>query len=60
MPDLSSMTDEQLAAHLNAVLAEQERRARLANAPAQVASIAAAFIADGGDRSALVDAIADA
>lgn len=57
MPDLSSMTDEQLTAHLNLVLAEQERRARLANAPAQVAALAAAFIADGGDRSALVDAI---
>lgn len=60
MPDLSSMTDEQLAEHLNAVLDEQERRARLANAPAQVAQIAAAFIADGGDRTALVDAIPDA
>lgn len=58
--DLSALTDEQLVAHLNAVLAEQESRQRLANAPAQVASIAAAFIADGGARSALVDAIPDA
>ena len=32
----------------------------LANAPAQVAQIATAFIADGGDREALVSAIPSA
>lgn len=55
--DLKTLTDDDLAAHLNAVLAEQERRQRLANAPAQVAALATAFIADGGDRAALVEAI---
>ncbi|QOC24394.1 hypothetical protein IC744_14005 [Microbacterium hominis] len=60
MDDLTALTDAQLDAHLNAVINEQERRRRLANAPAQVAQIAAAFIADGGDRAALTAAIGEA
>lgn len=55
--DLKTLADEELSEHLNAVLNEQERRQRLSSAPGQVASIAQAFIADGGDRAALVDAI---
>ena len=45
--DLTALSDDELNAHLNAVLAEQERRQRLANAPEQISQIATAFIADG-------------
>lgn len=55
--DLSSLSDSDFSDHLNAVIAEQERRQRLANVPEQIAVLASAFIADGGDRAALVDAI---
>lgn len=50
---LKALSDEDLSSHLNAVLAEQERRARLASAPATIAQIAARYTEDGGDVAAL-------
>jgi len=55
--DLHSLSDEELAAHLNAVLNEQERRARLARVPEQVAQMTAQYVADGGDKAAIIDAL---
>ena len=55
--DLNTLSDDELNACLNAVLAEQERRQRLAAAPAQISQIATAFIADGGDLATLTDAL---
>jgi len=55
--DLTTLTDEQLADHLNAVLAEQERRQRLAAVPGQMAEMAARYVADGGDRGDLIEAV---
>lgn len=42
------------------VLTEQERRQRLATAPQQVTQIAQAYIADGGDLTALTQAVSNA
>jgi len=55
--DLRTMTDDELAAHLNEVLNEQERRARLARVPEQVAQMTAQYVADGGDKAAIIDAL---
>ena len=55
--DLRTLTDDELEQHRVDVLTEQERRARLANAPPQISQIATAFIADGGDISTLTDAL---
>lgn len=58
--EFTNLTDEQLAEHLNAVLAEQERRQRLAAAPTQIAEMAARFVADGGDRATVIEAVSAA
>jgi len=58
--DLMKLDDQQLSEHLNAVLNEQERRSRLARAPEQVAQMTAQFVADGGDRAALLEAVSTA
>ena len=55
--NLRGLIDEALASHLDEVLNEQERRARLARAPEQVAAIAAQYVADGGDKAAIIDAL---
>ncbi|KTS09024.1 hypothetical protein [Microbacterium testaceum] len=55
--DLTTLTDEQLTDHLNAVLAEQERRQRLAAVPEQIVEMAARYVADGGDRGDLIEAV---
>lgn len=47
-------SDEQLDEHLNEVLREKEKRARRALAPSQIYDIAARYIEDGGDPSALI------
>ena len=47
--DLTTLTDEELAEHLNAVLAEQERRQALATIPDQIADLTAKYVAGGGD-----------
>lgn len=48
-----TLDDQQLADHLNAVLAEQERRARLAQVPTQIRDLATRYIEDGGDPTVL-------
>lgn len=55
--DLKLLTEEELGEHLNAVLNEQERRARLARVPEQVAQMTAQYVADGGDKAAIIDAL---
>lgn len=55
--NIREMDDEEFAAHRDAVLNEEERRQRLSRAPEQIAAISAAFIADGGDRNSLINAI---
>ena len=47
--DLHPLTDEELSNHLNEVLAEQERRQRLATIPATISALAAQYVAGGGD-----------
>lgn len=47
------MTDEQLSEHLNAVLNEQEKRARLAVIPDQIKELGAKFVTDGGEMDVL-------
>lgn len=47
--DFSTLSEEQLSDHLNAVLAEQERRQSLANIPTQIAELTAKYVAGGGD-----------
>lgn len=55
--NLRELSDQDLATHLDEVLNEQERRARLARAPEQVAAMAAQYVADGGDKAAIIDAL---
>ncbi len=55
--DLKQLTDTELGDLLNAALDEQERRARLARVPEQVAQLTAQYVADGGDRAAIIDAL---
>lgn len=55
-----SLTDAELADHLNAALVEQERRAAQANIPRQVASLAVAYQAGGGDVAELHKSITPA
>lgn len=46
--DFTAMTDEALAAHLNEVLDEQERRKALAEIPEQIRELTAKYVAGGG------------
>ncbi|ALY09406.1 hypothetical protein KDJ04_gp03 [Arthrobacter phage Nubia] len=55
--NLHEMTDEQLSDHLNAVLAEQERRERLRQIPVTVAMLAGQFRDGGGEQTELLAAI---
>lgn len=55
--NLTELTDDQLADHLNAVLAEQERRQHLATIPQTVAQLASQFREGGGEQTALLAAI---
>lgn len=55
---LQNYGDEALADLLNQVLAEQERRARIARVPAQIAAMATQFVADGGDKTKIEEALA--
>jgi hypothetical protein len=55
--DLTALTDQELTDHENAVLAEKERRQRLATIPATVAQLAAQFREGGGEQTALLAAI---
>lgn len=58
--DLTTLTDAQLDDHRRAVLIEQERRAKLAELPDQLADMARDAAAAGCDRDELLERVADA
>ena len=60
LTDAETWPDAGLDALRVAVLAEQERRTRVAAAPAQLADLTRSAIASGCDPQALVDAVTDA
>ena len=55
--DLTTLSDADLAAHLEAVLAERDRRQRLATIPTMIAQLAGQYLTGGGDQAALEAAI---
>lgn len=55
--ELTTLSDAELADQLNAVLAEQERRAALANTATQVEQLTVRYVGIGGDPSALSEAV---
>ena len=55
--DLTTMTDDELDDLRRDVLNEQERRANLAQIPAQIADLAEKYRHGGGDEQALADAL---
>ena len=57
--DYKSLTDEQLDEARQAILAEQERRANLAQIPATIQELAAKYTEGGGDREELLKAVGD-
>lgn len=57
MSDLKTLTLEDLEAHHVEVLAEIERRRRLASIPDQIRELSTAYRADGGDNDELLDAV---
>ena len=58
--DLTTLTDDQLDARRRAVLTEQERRAKLAQLPDQLADMARDAAAAGCDRDELIERVTDA
>ena len=58
--DLTTLSDEQLDARRRAVLIEQERRAKLAQLPDQLADMARDAASAGCDRDELLERVADA
>lgn len=58
--DLTTLTDEQLDEHRRAVLIEQERRAKLAQLPDQLADMARDAAAAGCDRDELIERVTGA
>ena len=58
--DLSTLTDDQLDARRIAVLTEQERRAKLAELPDQLAGMARDAAEAGCDRDELLERVTDA
>lgn len=58
--DLTTLTDDQLDAHRIAVLTEQERRAKLAQLPDQLADLARDAAEAGCDRDELIERVTDA
>lgn len=60
LTDAETWTDDDLDRLRVAVLAEQERRTRVAAAPMQLADLTRSAIASGCDPQALVDAVTDA
>ena len=57
MTDLTALPDADLDTLRAGVLAEAERRQRLAATPGQVADLAARYITDGGDPADLTAAL---
>lgn len=55
--DLTALTDVEFDAHCIAVQTERERRRRLADTPSQVGDLARRFLADGGEVTAIQEAI---
>lgn len=55
--DLTKLSREELAQLLVDVNTEIERRERLARVPEQVAQMTAQYVADGGDKAAIIDAL---
>lgn len=53
LPDLTTCTGDELEATRLAVLAEQERRQRLAEIPQQITALAERYVQDGGDPAAI-------
>lgn len=49
LPDLATLSDEELADLSQMVIVEQERRTNLANIPAQIEGLRQKFIDGGGD-----------
>lgn len=60
MIDFNNYDDEQLDALRVGVLMEQERRANLAQIPAQVTELAKTYRAGGGGEDTLIEAISAA
>lgn len=58
--DLTTLSDDQLDAHRRAVLTEQERRAKLAQLPDDLAAMARDAAAAGCDRDELLERVTDA
>ena len=58
--DLTTLTDEQLDDHRRAVLIEQERRAKLAQLPDDLAAMARDAAAAGCDPDELLERVTDA
>ena len=57
--DCKKLTDDELKEYRIAIMAEEERRASLAEIPATVANLAAKYAEGGGDREALLKAVGD-
>ena len=57
--DYKKLTDEQLDEARQEILAEQERRANLAQIPATIQELAAKYTDGGGDREELLRAVGD-
>ena len=57
--DYKTLTDEQLDEARTAILAEQERRANLAQIPATISELATKYAEGGGDREELIKAVGD-
>ena len=60
LTDFETWTEDDLDALRVAVATEQERRARVTAAPAQLADLTRSAIASGCNPQALVDAVTDA
>ena len=57
--DYKTLTDEQLNEARTAIMAEQERRANLAQIPATIQELATKYTEGGGDREELLKAVGD-
>ena len=57
--DYKKLTDEQLDEARQEILAEQERRANLAQIPAAIQELADKYTEGGGDREELLKAVND-
>ena len=55
--ELKALSDDDLDVLRIQVLNEQERRQRLSAIPTQVTQLAGQFVADGGDKTTLIDAL---